>query len=196
ERFREGTDLYDWLPDGSGLIVEAADPPPRAAAADPRKRQGLYGDVRRLPAPEPSPSLSRIALAGGQVERLGAAPFAEPGALAVSPDGRWLAIAGSGLSETVETTEVALLPLASSAVPPRTRGAPRQTHNFVLEDRISWAGSGLFATGMGEERGGRFTMTEPRLYRLDPGAGQGGQPAAVRGGRRAADPGAGSERGT
>src|SRR5262249_14389005 len=107
ERFPDGIDLYDWLPDGSGLVVEAADPPPRVAAADPRKRQDLYGDVRRLPAPQPSPSLSRIALAGGQVERLGAAPFAEPGALAVSPDGRWLAIAGSGLSETVETTEVA-----------------------------------------------------------------------------------------
>jgi len=162
-RFPDGIDLYDWLPDGSGVVVEAADPPAGTATADGRRRQDRYGDVRRLPAPPPSTSLSRISLADGRVERLAAVPFDEPGALAVSPDGSWLAVAGSGQRETVESTEVALLPLASRA----ETAPPRRTHNLVLEDRLWWAGQQLFASGMGEDKDGRYTGTEPRLYRVD-----------------------------
>jgi dipeptidyl aminopeptidase/acylaminoacyl peptidase len=164
-RFQDGIDLYDWLPDGSGLVVEAAAPPEGKATTDRRQRRDLYGDVRRLPSPPPSASLSRISLSDGRVERLAAAPFEEPGALAVSPDGRWLAIAGGSLRGTVESTEVALLPLASRA----EAGAPRRTHNLVLEDRLSWAGKHLFVSGMGEEKDGRYTTTESRLYRVDAG---------------------------
>jgi WD40-like Beta Propeller Repeat len=137
DRFQDGIDLYDWLPDSSGLVVEAPDSPPASAeaagaagavgaAAAGRARRDSYGNVRRLPGPPPAGSLSRISLAGGRVERLAAAPFAEPGALAVSPDGRWLAIAGSGVRETAADTEVALLPVAS---PPdaAAAGAPRSS---------------------------------------------------------------------
>jgi dipeptidyl aminopeptidase/acylaminoacyl peptidase len=188
-RFQDGIDLYDWLPDSSGLIVEAADPLAGAAGAagaageagsaasvgtagaGGRARRDLDGDVRRLPASPPSVSLSRISLAEGRVERLAVAPFEEAGALAVSPDGRSLAIAGNGPRETAEDTEVALLPLAS---PPATgataatgaAGAVRRTHNLVLEDRLWWAGERLFASGMGEGKDGRYTATEPRLYRV------------------------------
>lgn len=180
-RFQDGIDLYDWLPDSSGLIVEAADLPAGAAgsagpagmaSAGGRARRDLDGDVRRLPAAPPAVSLSRISLTDGRVERLAAAPFEENGALAVSPDGRWLAIAGNGPRETAEETEVALLPLAS---PPATAttatiGAVRRTHNLVLEDRLWWAGDRLFASGMGEGKDGRYTATETRLYRVDTGA--------------------------
>ncbi|HEV3072979.1 MAG TPA: prolyl oligopeptidase family serine peptidase [Thermoanaerobaculia bacterium] len=174
ERFQDGIDLYDWLPDSSGLVVEATDSPPGSAGsatAGGRARRDFYGDVRRLPGPPPSASLSRISLTDGRVERLATAPFEEPGALAVSPDGSWLAIAGSGLREMVEDTEVALLPLASQPATgaAATSGAVRRTHNLVLEDRLWWAGERLFASGMGEGKDGRYTATEPRLYRVDTG---------------------------
>ncbi|HEV3072981.1 MAG TPA: hypothetical protein VHB47_01080, partial [Thermoanaerobaculia bacterium] len=177
DRFQDGIDLYDWLPDSLGLIVEAAELPPGSAGsagtatAGGHARRDFYGDVRRLPGPPPSASLSRISLTDGRVERLAAAPFEEPGALAVSPDGSWLAIAGSGLREMVEDTEVALLPLASqpAAAAAATTGAVRRTHNLVLEDRLWWAGERLFASGMGEGKDGRYTATEPRLYRVDTG---------------------------
>jgi dipeptidyl aminopeptidase/acylaminoacyl peptidase len=47
DRFADGIDLYDWLPDGSGLILVATEPPDETADAR-RKRQEFYGDVRRL----------------------------------------------------------------------------------------------------------------------------------------------------
>src|ERR1700688_3002786 len=52
---------------------------------------------------------------------------------------------------------------------PATTGAVRRTHNLVLEDRLWWAGERLFASGMGEGKDGRYTATEPRLYRVDTG---------------------------
>jgi dipeptidyl aminopeptidase/acylaminoacyl peptidase len=164
-RFPEGIDLYDWLPDGSGLLVEAADPPGEAALAEERRQRDFYGDVRHLPGPRPLPSLSRISMPDGRVERLAAAPCEEPAALAVSPDGRWLAIAGSSRREAADSSELALLPLTPGAA----AGAPRRAHNFVSEDRLTWAGQDLFASGMGEERDGRFAATESRLYRVDAG---------------------------
>ena len=192
DRFQDGIDLYDWLPDSLSLVVEATDlsagspgspgAPGSAgsagsagtASAGGRALRDFYGDVRRLPAPPPSAALSRIFLTDGRVERLAAAPFEEPGALAVSPDGRWLAIAGSGLRETADDTEVALLPLASppataATAAAATTGAVRRTHNLVLEDRLWWAGERLFASGMGEGKDGRYTATEARLYRVDTG---------------------------
>jgi dipeptidyl aminopeptidase/acylaminoacyl peptidase len=162
-RFADGIDLYDWLPDGSGFVVEAADPPGEAAIADERTRRDRYGDVHRLPGPRPRAAVWRISLADGRVDRLAAAPFEEPTALAVSPDGRWLAIAGSSQRETVESTELALLALTSGAA----AAAPRRTRNFVLEDRLTWAGQHLLVSGMGEEKDGRYTATESRLYRVD-----------------------------
>ncbi len=161
-RFADGIDLYDWLPDGSGWVVEGADSQAEPAGAEERKRRSLYGDVRVLPGLPPSPSLFRISLADGRVERLAAAPFEDPGALAVSPNGRWLAVAGSSLLEAVANTEVALLPLA-----PQAGAAPRRTHNFVLEDHLFWTAEHLFVSGMGEEKDGRFAVTQSRLYVLD-----------------------------
>jgi dipeptidyl aminopeptidase/acylaminoacyl peptidase len=164
-RFQDGIDFYDWFPDGSGLVVEAADAPEAAATAEQRKLRELYGDVRRLPAPPPSASLSKVSLTGGRVERLAAAPFDEAEALAVSPDGLWLAIAGSGRRETVDSLGVVLLPLVSGAA----AGTPRRAHTFVFESSLSWGGRHLFVWGMGEERDGRFAATESRLYQMDSG---------------------------
>jgi dipeptidyl aminopeptidase/acylaminoacyl peptidase len=66
----------------------------------------------------------------------------------------------------VDNTEVALLPLD----PPAAAAAPaRRTHNFILEDRLVWQGERLFVSGMGEQKDGRFSVTEPRLYLLDTG---------------------------
>ena len=160
--FAEGVDLYDWLPDGSGFIAEATDPPGEATAAQ-RKLKDFYGDVRRSPGSPRPASLYRIALAGGRSERLAAAPFEVPGALSVSPDGRWLAVAGSGLRQTADTAEVALLPLASG------EAAPRRTRNLILEESLAWVGKDLFVAGSGEEKDGRYTATESRLYRADAG---------------------------
>jgi len=159
--FPEGVDLYDWLPDGSGFLVEAAGPPGQMAAA----ARDFYGDVRRLsgaPLQRPS-SLYRIPRAGGAGERLAAAPFEVPGFLAVSPDGRWLAVGGSGFRQTADTAEVALLPLGAGGAP------PRQTRNLVLEESLAWTGNDLFVAGPGEEKDGRYTATDSRLYRLDSG---------------------------
>lgn len=158
DRFPDGIDLYDWLPDGSGFVVASADPSPEAKNPD--------GDVVRLPAPPPGSSLSKIALADGRVERLAAAPFDELEALAVSPDGRSVAVLGSGASETIESSEVALLPLAAGG----PASSARRTHNRILEDRVFWVGADLFVSGMGELRDGRFSVTEPRLFRADTNA--------------------------
>ncbi len=157
-RFPEGIDLYDWLPDGSGAVLASSEPPDR----EPGQRD-FYGDVRRLPAPPPRSALFRLALADGRIERLAPAPFDELEALSVSPDGRWLAVTGSGLRGTVDTAEVALLPTTGTA------GMPRRTRNFILEESLAWAGKDLFVSGMGEEKDGRYTATESRLYRADAG---------------------------
>jgi dipeptidyl aminopeptidase/acylaminoacyl peptidase len=159
-RFPDGIDLYDWLPDGSGLVVEAVDPP-GAAAAGERRERAFYGDVRRLPNPSRRASLALISSAGGRVEPLGAAPFDEVGVLAVSPDGRWLAAIGNSFRETIDGSEIALLALTPGAA----AGAPRRSRNFVLEEHLVWSGKDLFVTGMGEERDGRYSATESRLYR-------------------------------
>src|SRR4029077_4455722 len=82
-RFPDGVDLYDWLPDGSGMVVEATGPPGEPTAGE-RRLPGFYGGVRRSPSPAPQGSLFRIALAGGRIEPLGAAPFEETESLAVS----------------------------------------------------------------------------------------------------------------
>jgi dipeptidyl aminopeptidase/acylaminoacyl peptidase len=162
-RFTGGIDLYDWLPDGSGLILAAAEPPDEATQ---RKLRDFYGDVRRLSAsPAPRSALFRLALPDGRVERLAAAPFDIAESLSVSPDGRWLAVGGSGLRQTVDTGEVALLPLTPGAA----GEAPRYTRNLVTEESLAWAGRDLFVTGPGEEKDGRYTMTEARMYRVDLG---------------------------
>ncbi len=161
-RFPDGIDLYDWLPDGSGVVLASSEPPAEASAAAQRQKD-FYGDVRRLSAPPPRPALFRLALADGRIESLAPASFDELEALSVSPDGRWLAVAGSGLRETADTAEVALLPTAGTA------GMPRRTRNFILEESLAWAGKDLFVSGMGEEKDGRYTATESRLYRADAG---------------------------
>jgi dipeptidyl aminopeptidase/acylaminoacyl peptidase len=159
EDFPRGVDLYEWLPDGSGLIIESDAPSEDELAAAEALRL-KQGDVRRLPAPQPHPMLFRITLADHHIEPLGPAPFLLPAGLAISPDGRRLALVGGGLRETSDDTDVALLSLA----PPMT---PAQTsHDRVFEDRVLWSEENLYATGMGEERNGRYTATENRLYRV------------------------------
>jgi dipeptidyl aminopeptidase/acylaminoacyl peptidase len=159
-RFMAGVDLYDWLPDGSGLIFVATEPPVETAAAQ-RKRQDFYGDVRRRPGPPARPFFYRAALADGRVDQIDSVPFELPLALAVSPDGWWLAAAGSAAAQTTEGAEVLLLPLGPQAV------GPQRTSNQTWEESLAWAGKDLFVAGTGEERGGRITSTEGRLYRLE-----------------------------
>jgi len=151
-RFANGIDLYDWLPDGSGLIFVATEPPVETADAR-RQRQEFYGDVRRLPAPSAQPSFYKVGLAEGRIERIGGFPFEAPLALAVSPDGWWLAAIGSAATQTVESTEVLLLPLGPQAV------GPQRTHNWIWDEVFAWAGKDLFVEGEGEEKDGRFTNT-------------------------------------
>lgn len=154
-RFSGGIDLYEWLPDGSGLVLAAAD-------ASPRGQPDFYGDVRRLSGPPAAASsLFRLLLADGRVERLAPAPFEAPESLALSPDGRWLAVTGSGLRQTTDSAEVALLPMAS--------GEPRRSRNLVIEEGPAWSGEDLFVVGTGEEKDGRYTATEARMYRVDRG---------------------------
>ncbi len=160
ERFGNGIDLYDWLPDGSGLAFIATEPPVETAGAR-QARQDFYGDVRKLPRPEALASFYRVSLAGGRTERIGAFPFELPVALAASPDGRWLAAVGSAASQTTESTEVLLLPLG-----PQASGVQR-TRNMAWEEIFAWAGKDLFIEAEGEEKDGRFTNTEGRLFRLD-----------------------------
>ncbi|MGH9440904.1 MAG: prolyl oligopeptidase family serine peptidase, partial [Thermoanaerobaculia bacterium] len=81
---------------------------------------------------------------------------------------KWLGIVGSGASGTVASNEAALMALAPGAGPP-----PRRTRNLVLEDHVFWAGKQLFVSGMGEPSGRQFTATEPRVYRAEPGPGDG-----------------------
>jgi dipeptidyl aminopeptidase/acylaminoacyl peptidase len=165
-RFPGGIDLYEWLPDGSAVVLAAAGAPDEASAAARKKPRNFYGDVRRLPAPPPQPpALYRLTLADGRSARLAQAPFDAPESLAVSPDGRWLAVAGSGLRQTVDTAEVALLPLTAGTA----GGELRRTRNLVIEEGPVWAGDSLFVAGSGEARDGRYTATEARPYRLDTG---------------------------
>jgi dipeptidyl aminopeptidase/acylaminoacyl peptidase len=158
-RFADGISVYDWLPDGSGLIFVAGDPAEETAAAR-QKRQELYGDVRRLAGQAARSSFYRIALADGRAERLHAFPFELPLALAVSPDAWWLAAAGTAASQTTASTEMFLLPLGPQAI------GPQRTRNSIWEESLAWAGSQLFVAGTGEEEG-RYTNTEGRLYRLE-----------------------------
>ena len=158
-RFVNGVDLYDWLPDGSGLVFVASEPTEEKADAQ-RKRQDFYGDVRRLAGPPPKPSFYRVAVAGGKADRIDAMPFDTPVALAISPAGGWLAALGYSPPETVDTNEVLLLPLG-----PQTIG-PQRTRNMIYEESFAWAGKDLFVAGPGEEKG-RYTDTEARLYRLE-----------------------------
>ena len=158
-RFQGGVDLYDWLPDGSGLIVSASDSP-----ADEPKLKAFYDDVRRLPGPAATSSLYRIALAGGPAGRLGTTPFEESLGLAVSPDGRWIAVTGNDLNEAARSSQVELLPLGSPASPNR-----RRTAQVSWKESLAWAGKDLFVGVEGEEQGGRFVFTEGRLFRLGEG---------------------------
>jgi dipeptidyl aminopeptidase/acylaminoacyl peptidase len=159
-RFANGIDVYDWLPNGSGLLFAATEPPAEPASAR-QKRLDLYGDVRRLPGLPSESSFYRATLAGGAIERIGDVPFDLLLAVAVSPDGLWLSVIGSAASQTTESTEVLLLPVGSQG------GTPRRTHNLLYEEIFAWAGKDLFVEGEGEEKDGRFTNTEGRLFRLD-----------------------------
>lgn len=163
-RFGNGIDLYDWLPDGSGLIFVASEPPAETAEAR-RIRQEFYGDVRRRPGPVVQPAFYRAALAGDRRERIGTVPFEVPQALAVSPDGRWLAALGSAASQTSASTEVVLLPIGPSGA------GPKRTSNRTWEEGVAWVGEEVFVAGTGEERDGRLTNTEGRLYRMERSGG-------------------------
>jgi dipeptidyl aminopeptidase/acylaminoacyl peptidase len=157
-RFPAGIDLYEWLPDGSGVVLSASD-------AGQRGQPDFYGDVRRLAGPpSASSSLFRLLLADGRVERLAPGPLEVPESLAVSPDGRWLVITGSGIRQTMDTSEMALLALA-----PGKAGEARQSRNLIIEEGPVWVGGDLFVIGTGEEKEGRYTATEARMYRVDRG---------------------------
>jgi dipeptidyl aminopeptidase/acylaminoacyl peptidase len=157
-RFANGIDLYDWLPDGSGLVFVASEPPEEKAEAR-QKRRDFYGDVRRLTGPPPKESFYRIALEDGKADRLGSLPFDVPVALAVSPDGGWLGALGYDDVGTMDTNELFLLPLGPQAI------GPQLTDNMIWEESLAWAGKDLFVAGPGEEKG-RYTNTEARLHRL------------------------------
>jgi len=159
-RFPDGIDLYDWLPDGSGLIFVGSEPSLEKAEVR-RQRQEFYGDVRRLAGPQNGSSFYRVALADGRTERIDASPFELPLALAVSPDGGWLSALGSAATETAESTEVLLLPLGPQAI------GPQRTKNLAYEESLAWAGKDLFVAATGEEKDGHYTNTEGRLYRLE-----------------------------
>ncbi|HBL29128.1 MAG TPA: hypothetical protein DD490_20040 [Acidobacteria bacterium] len=159
ERFADGIDLYDWLPDGSGFVAVAT-LPPEETPGDRRRRLELYGDVRRFPAPSSKPSFFRVALDGMTVDRLGEAPFDQPETLAVSPDGAWMAASGSAEEQTTAGAELVLLPLGAPG------GALRRFSNDIWEESLAWSGRELFVAGPGERRDGVQHNTEGRLYRL------------------------------
>jgi dipeptidyl aminopeptidase/acylaminoacyl peptidase len=158
-RFVDGVDLYDWLPDGSGVVFVAGEPPEETAEAR-RKRLDFYGDVRRFPGPPAKASFHRVALSDSRAERIADFPFELPLALAVSPDGWWLAAIGSAASQTAASAELFLLPLG-----PQAMGAQR-TRNSIWEESLAWSGKDLFVAGPGEDSG-RYTNTEGRLFRLE-----------------------------
>ncbi len=159
-RFANGVDLYDWLPDGTGFIVLAADPPDAASVAAQARWRELLGDVRRKPGPPLVSSLHKVARDGSQAERVAAAPFEASSILSVSPDGRQAAVVAGVLLGGIESAEVAIVPLAP--------GVPlRQTRNWGWEETIAWAGKDLFASVTGEARNGRYTITEARLFRVN-----------------------------
>jgi dipeptidyl aminopeptidase/acylaminoacyl peptidase len=160
-RFANGVDLYDWLPDGTGFAVIATDPPDAASLAVQARWRDLYGDVRRKPGPPSASSLYKVARDGSRDDRIDGFPFDLPLALAVSPDGWWLAAIGSAATQTTESTEVLLLPLGPQAI------GPQHTRNRTWEESLAWAGKDLFVEGAGEEKDGRLTNTEGRLYRVE-----------------------------
>jgi dipeptidyl aminopeptidase/acylaminoacyl peptidase len=158
-RFSNGIDLYDWLPNGSGLIIVASAPTEEAEAR--RKRQDFYGDVRRLAEPPPRPFFYLLALTGGKVDPRFELPFDVPVALAVSPDGAWAAALGYDAAGTVDTNELFLLPILPRKIGPLT------TYNMIAEESLAWAGEDLlFVAGPGEGEG-RYTNTEARLHRWE-----------------------------
>lgn len=165
-RFASGILFHDWLPDGSGVLLAAAAPPTEAELQAARERRRIYGDVRRLPAPpEPGTALYRLARSDFATGNAVPVASAEPGpwGLQVSPDGSRAAVLPG--SSPVEKCEVSIMPLGPQAA------APLRTRNRVYEERALWAGRDLLVTGAGEERDGRFTVTETRLYRVEPGGG-------------------------
>jgi dipeptidyl aminopeptidase/acylaminoacyl peptidase len=166
-RFADGISLYDWLPDGSGVLFLAAEPD-AAALARQRKLRELYGDVRRMPdLTLPKSALYRQPLApGGTAARLAETPLEIPTALALSPDGWWAALNGYGLSELTDTGEVLLLPLGPQAQ------APVRTKNLSWEESFAWVGSDLIVAAAGEEVDGRFAVTEAHLHRAGTGDGR------------------------
>jgi dipeptidyl aminopeptidase/acylaminoacyl peptidase len=159
-RFENGIDLYDWLPDGKGFIVLAADPPDAASLAAQARWRELHGDVRRRSGPPPASSLYKVARDGGRVERVAASPFETAQLLSVSPDSGQIAVAGSALQGGVESAEAAILSLAPGA-------PPRRTRNRGWEETLTWAGKDLFVSVAGEEKDGRYTSTEARLLRVN-----------------------------
>lgn len=159
-RFANGIDLYDWLPDGTGLIVLATDPPDAASVAAQARWSELYGDVVRKPGPPLVSSLYKVARDGSQVERVAAAPFEIVSLLSVSPDGRRAALASGILQGGADTAEVAIVPLAPGVPPQRTR-------NLTWEETFAWGGKDLFVSATGEEKNGRYTITEARLFRVN-----------------------------
>lgn len=165
-RFEDGIFLYDWLPDGSGMVFAATAPPDEAERTAQKKLRDFYGDVRRLPGP-PVPKTGlykgRLTPAGLEVDSLGTAPFEAVGLLDLSPDGGWLALTGFALSERADTSELVLLPIG-----PQAQGA-RSTQNLAWEENLAWAGQDLFVAAMGEEKNGRFSVTEGHLFRMGSG---------------------------
>lgn len=157
----EGVSVYDWLPDGSAVIIIASEPADPAADAQEKLRK-FYGDVRRLPGPPlPKSSFYKVALKDGRAERIADFPFEFPVALSVSPDGQWLAAIGDAGTQLAQEAEVYVLPLGPQAV------SPRQTRNFAWEESLAWAGRDLLLTASGEEKDGRFLITENRLHRFE-----------------------------
>ncbi|HEX7184870.1 MAG TPA: prolyl oligopeptidase family serine peptidase [Thermoanaerobaculia bacterium] len=167
-RFESGILSHDWLPDGSGVVLSAVTPPTGTELQAGRERRRIYGDVRRLPElPDPGTTLYRLARAdfatGTAVPLASAEP--NPGSIHLSPDGGRIAFGAGSPYGPVREWEVSVLPLGPEAV------APVRTRNWVYEERVLWAGRDLLITGSGEERDGRFTTTEGRLYRVEPGGG-------------------------
>lgn len=167
-RFPTGVLAYDWLPDGSGVVLAAGTPPTEAEVRAEEEQRKLYGDIRRLPAP-PSPRTTfyRLARADFATGKAVAIASAEPdvASIRISPDGSRVAFTAGNYFGPVRTWEVSVLPLGPQAA------APLRTSNWIYEDRLLWTGGDLLddllVTGSGEERDGRATNTEGRLHRLE-----------------------------
>ncbi len=162
-RFEEGVLSHDWLPDSSGVILAAVAPPTESELRASRARRELLGDVRRLPPPPArGPALYRLARVDFAVQAPILSIEPNPASIHLSPDGSRIAFAAGSYVGTVAEWEASIVSLGHPGA------SPVRTRNWTSEDQLLWAGRDLLITGSGEQKEGRYTSTERRLYRMEP----------------------------